>query len=98
MTIEQQTNKEMVQAIEQYVEQESEKWVQHVLSNAKTVDDLMTALWEHGKVKKDGTEVERMLHRLIYERGASRIKALMTEIETLALKRALSPKGDSAIR
>ncbi|ASA96854.1 MULTISPECIES: hypothetical protein [Anoxybacillus] len=98
MTIEQQTNKEIVQAIEQYVEQESEEWVQHVLSNAKTVGDLMTALWEHGKVKKDGTEVERMLHRLIYERGASTIKALIREMECLVSEKALSHFGDSAIR
>ncbi|KJE28944.1 hypothetical protein LG52_2654 [Geobacillus kaustophilus] len=94
--IEQQTNKEMVQTIEQYIKQESEKWAQHVLSNAKTVSDLMTALWEHGKVKKDGTEVERMLHRLIYERGAAKIKNVIKEAQDLTLGKALSPEGDSA--
>ncbi|AMQ19637.1 hypothetical protein C289_2063 [Anoxybacillus ayderensis] len=91
-----QASKEMVQIIEQYIEQESEKWVQHTLNNAKTISDLMSALWENGKAKKDGTEVERMLHRLIYERGAAKIKNVIKEAQDLTLGRALSPEGDSA--
>ncbi|OAO83563.1 hypothetical protein A0O32_0271 [Anoxybacillus flavithermus] len=90
--------KEIRQTVERYIEQESDKWVQSVLSNAKAVSDLTAALWEHGKVKKDGTEVERMLHRLIYERGASTIKALIREMECLVSEKALSHFGDSAIR
>ncbi|KIP21097.1 hypothetical protein JV16_01591 [Anoxybacillus ayderensis] len=83
--------KQILQTIEQYVEQESDKWVQSVLSNAKTVSELTAALWEHGKVKKDGTEVERMLHRLIYERGAAKIKNVIREVENRTLERVPSP-------
>ncbi|GGJ72825.1 hypothetical protein GGR02_002468 [Anoxybacillus voinovskiensis] len=83
--------KQILQTIEQYVEQESDKWVQSVLSNAKAVSNLTAALWERGKVKKDGTEVERMLHRLIYERGAAKIKNVIREVENRTLEKVLSP-------
>lgn len=92
MTNEQRLDEEKIlQIIEQHIEQESGKWVQNVLSSAKTVSDLTTALWEHGKVKKDGTEVERMLHRLIYERGAAKIKNVIREVENRTLEKVLSP-------
>lgn len=83
--------KEIRQTVERYIEQESDKWVQSVLSNAKAVSDLTAALWERGKVKKDGTEVERMLHRLIYERGAAKIKNVIREVENRTLEKVLSP-------
>ncbi|MDQ0340235.1 hypothetical protein J2S00_003040 [Caldalkalibacillus uzonensis] len=85
-------HKEVIQTIEKYVEQESEKWVEEVLHNAKSLSDLTAALWERGKVKKDGTEVERVLHRLVYERGAVKIKDVIKENESLAIEKALSQK------
>lgn len=54
--------------IDSHIENESEKWLQ---------SSLFKGLWDYGKVKHDGTEIERMLHELIYARYSQKVKEII---------------------
>lgn len=60
--------------VDLYVERESEKWLLYVIESGQS---LYKGLWEFGKVKRDGTERERLLHKMVYLRFAQKAKALI---------------------
>ncbi|MBP1905683.1 t-SNARE complex subunit (syntaxin) [Paenibacillus turicensis] len=80
-----QTQDEIIQVINSYVETEAEKLFQSVMQSAKRVGDLQSAMWELGKPKKEGTDIEKMLHQLTYEQFAKKAREIIKKTTQLPL-------------
>lgn len=72
------TDVEIVKAVKTAAEAEAEKWLQSTLEKSKSKHRLYASMWELGKVKKDGTDIERMLHHLTYEYFSRKAKAIIS--------------------
>lgn len=62
------------QSIVSYIEQESDKWLQSAIDSGHS---LYRSLWDYGLAKRDGTEIERIFHKLIYYRFSQKLKTLI---------------------
>lgn len=79
------THDEIIQAINSYVESEAEILFQSVMESAKSVDDLHSAMWDLGKPKKEGTDIEKMLHQLIYNGFAKKAREIIRKSAQMPL-------------
>ncbi|SLJ98379.1 MULTISPECIES: hypothetical protein [unclassified Paenibacillus] len=79
------THDEIIRAVKSYVESEAEKLFQSVMESAKCVDDLHSAMWDLGRPKKEGTDIEKMLHQLIYNGFAKKAREIIRESTQMPL-------------
>ena len=68
---------EIIRLINNHVEKKANEWLQ------KDELDPYKAMWEFGKVKKDGTELERHLHQMVYERWSQKARAMILKNEKI---------------
>lgn len=73
---------EIIDVIRAFVEAESEKWLQSTLKTSRSAGHIFSAMWELGKPKKDGTDIDRMLHHLTYRRFSEKARLIINESQT----------------
>ncbi len=74
-------NDQVIKDIDNYVSHKAEELLQKVVNNSKCIEDLNTAMWELGKPIKDCTDIENMLHRLIYNIFSKKVQAFIKELD-----------------